>query len=89
MVETRKTEIDCECRCCKLEFIVDEWDCDLLLPDYTFSFSTSYLGKQNSRWRAAWNALTGKETIYSELCTTKAQARKFLEECLKLVEESE
>lgn len=51
MVETRKTEIDCECRCCKLEFIVDEWDCDLLLPDYTFKFSTSYLGKQKSRWR--------------------------------------
>ena len=90
MVETRKTQIDCECRCCKLEFTVDEyeWGDNSFLSDYTFSFNSNYLGKQNSRWRAAWNALTGKETIYSELCTTKAQARKFLEECLKLVEES-
>ena len=84
------TEIECNCRCSKLNFEVEEWgDKDSgKATDYIFSFTSNYLGKQNSRLRAVWKALLGKEVYYAEVCCDKEEAVKFLEESLRMIKEN-
>lgn len=84
------TEIECKCRCSKLNFEVEEWgDKDSgKITDVTFSFTSNYLGKQNLRLRAVWKALLGKEVYYAEVCCDKEEAVKFLEESLRMIKEN-
>ena len=84
------TEIECKCRCSKLNFEAEEWgDKDNgKITDVSFSFTSNYLGKQNSRLRAVWKALLGKEVYYAEVCCDKEEAVKFLEESLRIIKEN-
>lgn len=89
MSEQKETSIECSCRCCKLNFEINDWTIDEnRCLDYIFSFTSNYLGKKNGRLRAMWKALLGKETYYAELCTNKEEAVNFLETALKMIKES-
>lgn len=83
----KQVGLECDCRCCKINFEVEDWDIEGLGTDYTFSFTSSYLGGRVSRLRAAWRALTGREVIYAEICTSREDAKKFLEDCLRAIDE--
>ena len=85
------SEIECTCRCSKLNFEVEEWTGKIdegRIIDYTFSFTSNFLGKSNGRLRAVWNALLGKEVYYAEVCCDKEEAVRFLEESLRMIKEN-
>ena len=84
------TEIECNCRCSKLNFEVEEWGDkgSGKITDVNFSFTSNFLGKSNGRLRAVWKALLGKEVYYAEICCDKEEAIKFLEESLRMIKEN-
>lgn len=83
----KQVNLECDCRCCKINFEIEDWNIKELGTDYTFSFTSDYLGGKVSRLRTAWRALTGREVIYAELCTSREDAKKFLEDCLRAIDE--
>lgn len=83
----KQVSLECDCRCSKINFEVEDWDRKDFGTDYTFSFTSNYLGGKVSQLRAAWRALTGKEVIYAEICTSREDAKKFLEDCLSAIDE--
>jgi hypothetical protein len=83
----KQVSLECDCRCSKINFEVEDWSLEELGTDYTFSFTSDYLGGKVSRLRAAWRALTGRDVIYAEICTSREDAKKFLEDCLKVIDE--
>lgn len=83
----KQVDLECDCRCCKINFESEKWNKEGAETDYTFSFTSNYLGGKVSRLRAAWRALTGKEVIHAEVCTSREDAKKFLEDCLRIIDE--
>ena len=75
--------IECQCGCCKLNITLFNWEED----EVGISFSSNYLGKQNSRFKALLNCLKGKEIAYAELLLEKQEAINYFEKVLKMLKE--
>lgn len=76
----KRISLPCKCRCCSI--VVEDYQDG----EVGITFESSYLEKQNGRFKRAWNALTNKETIYAEVIISKKEAINFFKKGLELLE---
>lgn len=91
MIDNSK-EVNMRCDCCAemVTFIRHDWEYQDI--DYELTIADSYCGGDymgiKGRFKRAWKAFWAKPVYYSGVyCQDGKRMRKFLEDCLNLMEE--
>ena len=91
MIDKSK-EVNMRCDCCAemASFIRHDWDYQDI--DYELTIADSYCGGDymgiKGRFKRAWKAFWAKPVYYSGVyCQDGQRMRKFLEDCLQLMDE--